>query len=769
MMTQRHVHCVFIVFVVALTGCNGQLGGTQHPLYDAGVVGDGMIAADLGVSDAGQATHDAAVDAGAASDASAMEDAAMLVDANTSSDAATLNDAGTMTTDAATPTDASAPLDASMPIDAGVDSSVVTDSGADAEAAMDSALADAGVHPDAGTSMDAAISILDSATPVDAYVDPCAPSVIRSRNLGLQTSAEELAIWRTRMASGPYLHANDVSAGSPGAGDWILEWANAYAADAGVTPSINPDAGVKNFWQGYGQCQINTWTDAGLTQSQICANAVDAGLDYSYSSSSATCGHNEPWDRNLYLLQTAFAALVTNTPRYAQAAHDGVMAEMAPAITAGDPAACFPDATSTPSQEYGSVAASAMTRVVRAYDFTRNISGLYSPTEKQQIHDALLRAATWYLTAVDRGPKNCLSYGARPTGSSALPYNLDAGVISTSNPTCSGVDVCGPARSLGTSSGNYSCYTHLNSAGVPDRTIPVLATAYNNRKAMKVEFAALAAILMRDEELRGAVVANGFDAQDIIDGTKRYVEEWLRFSVFPDGSQGEYERNGDYGIPQQGFVYGLLNIDTAMVIADALARRGDVELLTFETCQGFQGTECIASGDTPKSLRNLAQAYLEQMDHTRRYYFARRDDDGFLIDPLDEITVNAAGSDAGVDAAVDGGTPVVITHAAMATQWLEDTAFAQLNHVWRDNYVMTSYLRQRMGSYSYAGRLVGFSGIGGETYPGAPHGGTSTNFMGAKATFPSLLFMFGNTDCTALPVYECAQQLVPDEGACPGL
>jgi len=102
---------------------------------------------------------------------------------------------------------------------------------------------------------------------------------------------------------------------------------------------------------------------------------------------------------------------------------------------------------------------------------------------------------------------------------------------------------------------------------------------------------------------------------------KRYVAEWLTYSVWPDGIQGEYFRNGDYCVPQQGVVYGTHNTQAALLLADALARKGDRSLYNFETRDGLFGTQ--STGTLPaKSIRLAISAHVGLIDGSIvRYYY----------------------------------------------------------------------------------------------------------------------------------------------------
>jgi len=119
---------------------------------------------------------------------------------------------------------------------------------------------------------------------------------------------------------------------------------------------------------------------------------------------------------------------------------------------------------------------------------------------------------------------------------------------------------------------------------------PKLSTVsqyYNNRRAASAASFGFIGVLLSDSAL--------------IERASRYFQEWLAFSVWPDGSQGEYNRNGDYCIAGQGLVYAASNVQGMGVLATALARHGDRSLLDYSTREGIFGSESI-EGQAHKSL-----------------------------------------------------------------------------------------------------------------------------------------------------------------------
>lgn len=134
---------------------------------------------------------------------------------------------------------------------------------------------------------------------------------------------------------------------------------------------------------------------------------------------------------------------------------------------------------------------------------------------------------------------------------------------------------------------------YVRGDGVMGPRLSVLSQWFNNRRSAAAAAVAAAGAVLDDALLR--------------DRARRYVMEWLTYAVWPDGSEGEYARNGDYCIAQQGVIYAQTNLQTGWFTARLLARRGDAQLLAWQTCQGLFGTACAAATDRPKSLVALVQ------------------------------------------------------------------------------------------------------------------------------------------------------------------
>jgi hypothetical protein len=115
-----------------------------------------------------------------------------------------------------------------------------------------------------------------------------------------------------------------------------------------------------------------------------------------------------------------------------------------------------------------------------------------------------------------------------------------------------------------------------------------------------------------------------------------YQKEWLMFSVFPDGTYGEYERNGNYGNPSQGALwYGGLCMQSYVLSAEWLLRAGKENLYTFKTTDGAHGTK-IPKGGKPKSLVTVLDRFADNFQNRNPLYYG----DTSAINKIDNYNEN---------------------------------------------------------------------------------------------------------------------------------
>jgi hypothetical protein len=99
----------------------------------------------------------------------------------------------------------------------------------------------------------------------------------------------------------------------------------------------------------------------------------------------------------------------------------------------------------------------------------------------------------------------------------------------------------------------------------------------------------------------GVVVNNA----TLKDSARRFVQEWLKFAVWPDGTVYDQVRwNLEPAEPQMGYAYAGTAIASIITIADHLARVGDTSLYEFSTNEGMFGTQ-----GGPKSLSKVLQNF----------------------------------------------------------------------------------------------------------------------------------------------------------------
>jgi hypothetical protein len=242
----------------------------------------------------------------------------------------------------------------------------------------------------------------------------------------------------------------------------------------------------------------------------------------------------------------------------------------------------------------------------------------------------------------------------------------------------------------------YDVYGYVRPDGKSGPRISALSQWWNNRKSSEVLAFGIIGVMLQD----------GFLTSE----AKRYVAEWLTYSVWPDGIQGEYFRNGDYCVPQQGVVYGTHNTQTALLLADALARKGDRSLYNFETRDGLFGTQ--STGTQPaKSIRLAIGAHIGLIDGSIvRYYFEPQRGSAQVPRPATLLNSIAAHSN------------VSLYH---------DLSYLPGNRYLDNAWVNTVILRM--------------PGSGTPVFPGSdgmlPDGGPEV-WSGVTALFPGSLFMF---------------------------
>lgn len=232
-------------------------------------------------------------------------------------------------------------------------------------------------------------------------------------------------------------------------------------------------------------------------------------------------------------------------------------------------------------------------------------------------------------------------------------------------------------------------YAYKDANSVLHNEISWVAKYYNNRRHTEMQFVGIAAVFINDATLK--------------DRAKLYFEEWIRFSTYPDGSTGEFERNGDYGNPQAGHVYNAYNLASAVLVAEALRLSGDSGLYDYSTTEGIWGTQCTT--EPAKNLKLVVDTYLDLNEGVKLWY-------------LYSASVSAANRIDNVN----------------NEQWIGEIWFATAgNRYWKDERIRKGYRRENPGSIAYS------SPIGSAGSYGPP-------WNGVQASWPSSLFMFADME-----------------------
>jgi hypothetical protein len=243
-----------------------------------------------------------------------------------------------------------------------------------------------------------------------------------------------------------------------------------------------------------------------------------------------------------------------------------------------------------------------LSRFTSTYDMAR--AGL-ADADKVRIENFIRRNAYFLAAQLDYGFNYV--FPARAQGN----YATRAGAASASTADASflsqRLDTNGDCQ-VNTADSPQPQWVHAytRSDGSSGPRLSLLSQWYNNRKSASALAIGMAGILLNDGELATRA--------------KRYFMEWLAYSVYPDGSEGEYARNGDYCIAGQGVVYAASNIQGAVLLGDMLARRGDRGLIGFSTRDGLHGTE-VANPQAPaKSLATVVATHLQLANGQRNWY-----------------------------------------------------------------------------------------------------------------------------------------------------
>ena len=283
----------------------------------------------------------------------------------------------------------------------------------------------------------------------------------------------------------------------------------------------------------------------------------------------------------------AFVFLVNREPRYAEAVGRYLVAAAAEPVN-DFTALCFRNADdSAPFDAYYEQAAWLL-RYVVSYDYAR---AALPAAQRLAIENYLRRQAWFFAAHLDWGL--ALAFPQRLGGNYAARSRDAAPRTASEAVATKRFDSNGDCRIDGADDpAAHAVHAYIDADGKPGPQLSRLSLWFNNRRSAAALAAGSAGLLLNDAQL--------------VNRAKRYVMEWLTYSVWPDGSQGEYFRNGDYCIPRQGLIYAQYNIQAAVLLARWTRQSGDDALLRFSTTAGLFGSD----GTPAKSIAAVVRAEL---------------------------------------------------------------------------------------------------------------------------------------------------------------
>ena len=367
---------------------------------------------------------------------------------------------------------------------------------------------------------------------------------------------------------------------------------------------------------------------------------------------------------------TAFAYLVTGTVGYRTAALAELLAQAAEAGTdfSNTTRWCAAVYTTPPSSNGGHVWTIGvwLTKLLFAYDYI--LAG-------DQVHGQTLSAPnkatldTWFLNAANYWEGLTHAYA-----DDVFPNRLSDN-YTTMGPGWTPDD----SRTLSPGILYY---------GGP--TLLVFHETWNNRMTNLIRFAGLVGIQQNNATLKSRA--------------KRWVQEWLRFQVWPDNTLAESARF-EPAQPCLGFAYMGGAIGSIMTVADAFARIGDYDLVTRSESLGFPNQ---TPNGGPKTLLGVMKLHQAHMTHgVIRYGTTSGANNGnanYIIDSVDGISGEL--------------------HVA-------DTWYTFANLYYQDEDVTAAYMRTASGA---------------PAYPASPFTGGYGAWGGEWGVYPGILFMFGQNE-----------------------
>lgn len=191
------------------------------------------------------------------------------------------------------------------------------------------------------------------------------------------------------------------------------------------------------------------------------------------------------------------------------------------------------------------------------------------------------------------------------------------------------------------------------------------------------------------------------DAQVEALGT-RWIEEYIRFTVYPSGWVGNFCAGDHKDLPGQGMFESLRTLGLVILAADALARAGDTTAYDHVTSRGLFGTK----GGT-KSIKSAITGLGKHADHQIVHY----------APPPNTKKTNAMI----IDLAWPTTTPMNLT---------TDVLLAMANLYYRDSYIRGIYRRTNKGI---------------DAYPAKPYVAWADGWEGVRGLVPAPLLQYADT------------------------
>jgi hypothetical protein len=486
------------------------------------------------------------------------------------------------------------------------------------------------------------------------------PSVGASQELavspsdnGLHYTPREVELWQRRAEDGPYRVEGDAQPGSPG--DWHRIAANAdrllesEELELWVPVDLDAQGGVEN---------------------QLSADARNR---------PPTLASGAEPDLATMLRDAAFFSLVTGESEYREAVRSHLLEHVR------QDRVDFSNRTLWPEDDRwssggGFTMANWLTKLLYAYDYLG--ADAFTDSERQALNTWFYHAAEYWAGRVD-------------AASDVLFENRWEGNYALSD--------------IGGNRGDPDVgYTTEEGEGEP---IFALHRHYNNRLACIARYVGVAAQKLLDEDYQPA------DSHTSVRDLKRtatlFVEEWLTYSVFPEGFFGEFERWTSEDA-DRGLSYSFSALHPILSIANTFARAGDDHLFRYTTREGALGTESQA-GEPEKNLLFAMQTlakYLRQADSNpfglQRYGTDRPErvgDQDYLIDSQRQN--------------FDANTIVA------------DIVFALVNWYYQNEELEASYRRSDDGLPGYERAVTTMQHV---------------EWTGDWGTYPGMLFLYGQTE-----------------------